>query len=105
MADDSDFFWDIASEYMAIEGVEEGTLMGMPCLRVGGEFFSTAWHDNGDLIVKLPAARVAELVDEGVGEPFAPAGKVFREWTSVSDRDEQLWRQLIGEALDFNRPS
>jgi hypothetical protein len=98
------YFWEIASEYMAIEGVEEGTLMGMPCLRVAGEFLATAWPRNGDLIARIPAQRVEELVAGGSGEPFAPAGKVFREWVSVPERDERTWRGLIDDALEFNRP-
>lgn len=104
--DDSptDFFWDLASDYLALDGVEEGTLMGMPCLRVGGEFFATAWPETGDLIVKVSRGRVEELTGGGVGEPFAPAGKVFREWVSVPAREEVLWRDLLEEALEFNRP-
>jgi hypothetical protein len=35
------------------------------------------------LVVKLPSERVRVLVDSGDGDPFTPAGKVFREWISI----------------------
>ena len=34
-------------------------------------------HRTGDLIMKLPRDRVAELIDNGV---IAPADRTFREW-------------------------
>ncbi len=76
-------------------------MMGFPCLRVGGAFFAACDHRSGDLIVKLPEARVRELVIETVGEPFAPAGRVFRQRVLVADRDIDRWRGLITEARQF----
>ena len=35
------------------------------------------------------------------GEPFAPAGRVFREWVSVERRDKDEWRELMDEAIRF----
>ena len=55
--------------------------------------------------MKLPRGRVAELVDNGDGDPFAPAGKVFREWVSIPPVDPELWRILLTEAVDFARIS
>ena len=89
------FFWELAGEFLGRDGVHEGTIMGFPCLRVGGEFLATAWNATGDLIVKLPRARVLELVEAGEGEPFAPAGKVFKEWLQVPTRDAASWRALL----------
>jgi hypothetical protein len=40
-------------------------------------------HRTGALLVKLPVSRVAEVIAEGSGEPFAPAGRTFREWVAV----------------------
>ena len=75
--------------------------MGTDCLRPGGEFLAMADHRSGDLIVKLPAPRVAELVEEGIGRPFSPAGRVFKEWVSVADANERRWRELMAEARNF----
>ena len=77
--------------------------MGFPCLRVEGQFFATCDHRTGNLIVKLPRARVQELIDFGVGQAFAPAGRVFREWVLVAERDDQQWSALIAEARSFVR--
>ncbi|HMV69670.1 MAG TPA: hypothetical protein PKA64_22700, partial [Myxococcota bacterium] len=54
------------------------------------------------LVVKLDRARVAELIAAGVGEPFAPAGRTFREWVAVRSPDADGWRALLREAVLFN---
>ena len=103
--DETGFFWDLAQQFLARDDVDEGTLMNFPCLRVGGEFFATCDHRSGDLIVKLSAERVHELIDRGVGEPFAPTGRVFKEWTLVRERDAETWTDLMTDAYDFARTS
>jgi len=98
-----DLFWELTEELMTEGDVEEGTLMGHACVRVNGEFAAMAELKTGGLVVKLPAARVGELIDCGTGASFAPAGKVFKEWLLVEDKDEQTWRSLLAEALAFAR--
>jgi hypothetical protein len=49
-------------------------MMGSCCLRVDGEFTAMIHTKTGELIVKLPAGRVAELVEAGTVETFAPTG-------------------------------
>ena len=97
----TDFFWRIARKALEQLHVSEGTIMGFPCLRYKGDFFASAEHSTGDLIVKLPATRVQELIIEGSGQPFAPAGKVFREWVSIHERDAMQWEVLIEEACSY----
>ncbi len=53
------------------------------------------------LVVKLPKARVTDLIDDGVGEPFAPAGRVFSEWLSVPTVNRPIWLSLLREGIDF----
>lgn len=101
---DDELYWDLAPEFLVRDDVDEGTIMGFPCLRVRGEFFATSHHRTGDLLVKIPAERVNALIDAGLGEPFAPAGRPFREWVTVETRDEELWRGLLEEAYAFVRP-
>ncbi|HEX4661123.1 MAG TPA: hypothetical protein VH307_27340, partial [Streptosporangiaceae bacterium] len=57
-------------------------------------------HRSGDLIVKLPRHRVEQLIETG-GKPFAPAGRTFREWVLIDDRDQARWAELIDEARLF----
>jgi hypothetical protein len=97
----TDFFWGLAHPLLSSCVATEGALMGFPCLRVDGEFFATCDHRTGELIVKLPRSRVQELIDQGRGQAFKPAGRVFREWVLVSERDPQQWTELLTEARTF----
>ena len=54
--------------------------------------------------MKLPKTRVDELVERGIGRPFALAGKVFREWVSIPRRDRRTWRALLEEGVAFVGP-
>ena len=67
--DPTEFFWDLASEFLVRDGIEQGQLMGFPCLRVGGEFFATCDHRTGVLIVKLDRDTVAEMVEKEPDHP------------------------------------
>jgi uncharacterized protein (TIGR02453 family) len=76
-------------------------MVGLPCLRVHGAFFASCDRRSGDLLVKLPAARVDQLVGSGRAHAFAPAGRRFREWAAVPPERSRSWRQLLDEALAF----
>lgn len=95
------FFWKLADGFLSQASVDEGSLMGFPCLRANGEFFCTCEHRSGDLIAKLPKERVQALIAEGIGQPFAPAGRVFKEWVLVEGRDTKQWKGLMTEAQRF----
>jgi hypothetical protein len=56
------------------------------------------------MVVKLPKERVAELIEQGHGRPFAPATKVFKEWVAVPQRDRRRWRALLKEGIVFVAP-
>ncbi len=83
--------------------IGRATMMGCPCIRFAGRFVASYDDRARCLVVKLPQHRVAELVENGTGDPFAPAGKVFREWVSIPTLDRPVWRTLLGEAVDFAR--
>ncbi len=99
---DDALFWEVAEEFLAL-GAERSTMMGFPCLRIDGDFFTSVDRHSGDLIVKLPADRVTALIDDRVAQPFAPNGRRFKEWASVPGRDGELWSDLMHEALAFVR--
>ncbi len=97
-----DLFWELAAELRAADKrVTEGTIMNGRCLRVGKEFLALVDYKGSGLVVKLPEARVVELIGQGKGQPFAPAGKVFREWLSVPKPDRRFWRALLVEGVTF----
>lgn len=91
----ADLFWGLAAELRAEEPrIVEGTIMNGRCLRVGKEFLALVDYKGSGLVVKLPKARVEELIRDGKGRPFGPAGRVFKEWLSVPTEDPGLWRAL-----------
>ena len=94
-------FWALAEPMLAHAGVTRSTMMGLPCLRIDGQFFGSFDRRTGDLLAKLPAARVDELVDAGRAHPFAPAGRRFREWAAISPTRQRSWPALLEEALTF----
>jgi hypothetical protein len=97
-----ELFWRLASELQAEDPrIIEGTIMNGRCLRVGKEFLALVDYKGSGLVVKLPRARVAELIESGVGQPFAPAGRVFKEWVSVPKPDRRRWLGLLREAIAF----
>ncbi len=100
-----DAFWDATFPLLAEDDVEEGTMMQFPCLRTAGEFFAMPRHQTGDAVLKLPADRVAQLVAEGVGQPFGPGEKVFKEWVLVSADHDDRWLDLAREARAFANPA
>jgi TfoX/Sxy family transcriptional regulator of competence genes len=56
---------------------------------------------KGRLVVKLPKARVDELVDRGQGKHFDPGhGRLMKEWLSV-ETAALPWVDLAREALAF----
>lgn len=94
-------FWDLAEPLLAHPGVERSTMMGLPCLRIQGAFFASCDRRNGDLLVKLPEARVDELVAAERAHAFAPAGRRFREWAAIPPERSRTWKRLLDEALAF----
>jgi hypothetical protein len=95
-------FWALASELQSQESrVVEGTIMNGRCLRVGEEFLALVDYKGSGLVVKLPRPRVAALIAEGTGQPFAPAGRTFSEWVCVPKPDRTLWRRLLSEGVVF----
>ena len=99
--DPTEYFWRIGQAFLKRKGITRGKILGFPCLRYMSEFVAAPEHRNGALIVKLPADRVAELVDQNKGERFAPAGRPFKEWLCVTQRDARFWKRLIDDAIDF----
>jgi hypothetical protein len=61
-------------------------------------FFSS----KGELVFKLPAARVEALVAAGRGHRFDPGhGRLMKEWLAVDGGTRAGWTRLAQEALEF----
>ena len=94
---------ELTDDLLYDPAIGRATMMGYPCVRLAGRFLASYDDKARRLVVKLPRQRVAELIETGDGEPFAPAGKVFREWVSIPAVDRGLWQQVLAEAVDFAR--
>ena len=94
---------ELTDDLLYDPAIGRATMMGYPCVRLAGRFLASYDDKAGCLVVKLPRERVAELVKDGHGDPFAPAGRIFREWVSIPTTDRELWQGLLAEAVDFAR--
>ncbi len=96
-------FDDLVGELVSVSGVTppgQGKGFGAAALRVGGKIFAMLAHER--LVVKLPAARVDELVGTGDGVRFdANKGVPMKEWLSLDPDSPLSWHELAREALAF----
>jgi hypothetical protein len=80
-------------------GFAEGGLM------TAGKLFAVR-HKDDQLLLKLPAGRVAALLDTGKGAPFVAGmggGRVMKEWVLAQPDAAEDWLSLAGEAEAFVR--
>jgi hypothetical protein len=100
-----DRYADLVDELVPLAGVTPpagGRGFGRSALKFQGRIF--AMLVRGHLVLKLPAGRVAELVEAGDGIPFdANKGTPMREWLSLDADSPRDWLALAGEALEFSR--
>ena len=104
-------FLDLVAEFAEAPGVTPPTAppghrreFGSTALKVDGRIFIMTVNRGADLVFKLPARRVEELIASGLGEPFdANKGRPMREWVRVDAGQDVDWIGLGGEALAFVR--
>lgn len=101
MERDEDRFWDAAALLLEQDDVSRSTMMGLPCLRVQGKFFAAFDRASGDLLIKVPAARVNQLIAAGEGGAVAPTGRRFREWAAIPPEAVDDWPAYLREAHAF----
>ena len=71
---------------------------GSTSLKANGKIFAMLVKDR--LVVKLPAARVDQLIDSGAGERF-DNGRPQREWLNVTSESMEDWLALATESEQF----
>ena len=98
-----DLYDELTDDLLYDPAVGRATMMGYPCVRLVGKFLASFDDKARCLVVKLPRQQVTELVESGRGDPFAPAGRVFREWVAIPTVDRDLWQQVLAEAVEFAR--
>ena len=73
---------------------------GSTSLKANRRIFAMVVKDR--LVVKLPAARVDELIAQGAGARFDPGhGRPQKEWLSVTSHSADDWLALASESEAF----
>ncbi len=96
-------FEALVEELLRVPGVTPpgtGTGFGSSALRYRKKIF--AMLVRGRLVLKLPRARVDELVGAAEGEHFdANKGTPMKEWLSLDPASTVDWEALAREALAY----
>lgn len=99
---------ELAAVYDDVPAVDRAPMFGSEALRValeGGRGAPKVFAFVGreaQLIVKLPAPRVAELLAAGDAEPVHVGRNPTREWAAIPyPADRTQWRELLAEAYAF----
>jgi len=73
---------------------------GSTSLKANGKIFAMLVKDR--LVVKLPAKRVDQLIEQGAGARFDPGhGRLQKEWLSVQSDSADEWLALAVESEAF----
>lgn len=73
---------------------------GESALQINDKIFAMLARDR--LVVKLPRARIDELIEAGAGERFDPGhGRLMKEWIVIAPERDAQWRMLAEEALAY----
>ena len=100
--DYTELFSALCAEYAGVTGITVptgGRGFGSSALKVNKKIF--AMLVDGRLVVKLPRARVTELIETGHGLPFdSGKGTPMKEWVVLTG-DEAECRALVVEAQAF----
>jgi len=97
-------YQDLVADFVGEPGVTppQGGGFGRSAIRLNGKIF--VMFVRGQLVLKLPAGRVDELIAAGHGERFdANKGTPMREWLTLDAASDQPWLPLAREALEFAR--
>jgi hypothetical protein len=93
-------------QLLSEDGVEEGKMLHNLGLRsANAKYF--AFERKGELVVKLPADRVAELIASGAGRVMdrGQPDRPLREWVCLRPADEAAAVAFMREARSFVDPA
>jgi hypothetical protein len=93
-------------ELLAEDGVEAGKMLHNLGLRSGNAKYF-AFERRGELVVKLPADRVAELIASGIGSVMdrGQPSRALKEWVCLRPADEAAAAAYMREARSFVDPA
>ena len=88
----------IVADELAGESIDQGPMFSTVGWRRGGKVFAFVGR-SGELMVKLPEARVAELIGNDAGMPMTVGTRTMREWVRIPVDAE--WASIVVEAHAF----
>ena len=93
----------LAEPYLDHPAAARSRMFGSEALTVHGKIVAFV-DSEGGLVVKLPAARAAELVSAGAAVPIKVGRSPAKEWIGVApspdETDPHPWAGLIADAFD-----
>lgn len=91
----------LVSELPAHPPVTQGRMFTGDGVKVHEKIFAFIGR-NGDLVVKLPHARVRDLVASRSGDPVVMGVRTMREWVRLSaEAGVGAWSEVLDEAYRF----
>ena len=96
-----DKFNQIREELVAEDGAVSSKMFGKESIKYNGKGISCFFKDN--MVFKLPARRVNEILAWDGTELFAPSGmgRAMKEWVQVPFDYQENWKELGKEAIAF----
>ncbi|MDQ1724634.1 MAG: hypothetical protein QOG52_1662 [Frankiaceae bacterium] len=89
----------LCEELLTSPGVTIGRALSNEGLMVGGKLFAFLRRDR--LVVKLPVARVAELIEDGTGDEALMGKRRMKQWVEVAL--DSHWSPVARESCDYVR--
>jgi len=96
-----ELFDTLAGDYFDLPGISRASMFGSQGLQINTKFFAFVGRD-GQLIIKLPAVRAADLVATAHATAVQAGRGTTREWVGIAkaadDTAADQWRTLLADA-------
>lgn len=92
----------VVEALIRLQGVSQSTRrgFGFSGLSIAGKLFAMPRGD--ELLLKLPAPKVAALIACGDGAPFdAGKSRPMKEWVTINAASKESWVELARQAMRF----
>lgn len=93
-------FAAVAAHHGETWAPSDSAKFGANALRVNGKIYAALTRKR-HLLLKLPPARVTELLKDGRAQPMESGGRVMRGWITLAPDAAELWTPLSNEARTF----
>jgi hypothetical protein len=95
-----DLFAAVAAHHRLKWAPSAASKFGTNALRIKGKIFAALTHKHR-LLLKLPPARVAELLATGRAKRMQSGSRVMRGWITLAPDNQREWISLSEEARAF----